>query len=121
MSKDAAYATSQARGRGNKATQLGPGTFVTCKATHFGEEYAKDLFGRAWRGARLSGVVEKPVGKHLWSVWLSFKMFLSRLAAPERHPPVTVCYVPEPRDRARFRIARPTHNCPGYCQAMTRI
>merc|ERR1712124_84630 len=68
MSKDAAYATSQARGRGNKATQLGPGTFVTCKATHFGEEYAKDLFGRAWRGARLSGVVEKPVGKHLWSV-----------------------------------------------------
>ena len=60
--KHAAYATSQARGRGNTATQLGPGTFVTCKATHFGEEYAKELFGHAWRGARLSGVVENPVG-----------------------------------------------------------
>jgi hypothetical protein len=56
------------RGISQRQNRLGPGVCVTCKAREFGEDYAKELFGRGWKSGRLKGKIEKAVGNHEWSV-----------------------------------------------------
>ena len=56
------------RGTSQRQNRIGPGVWVSCRARVFGEPYAKDLFGRGWRNARLKGKVLRAVGKNEWSV-----------------------------------------------------
>ena len=56
------------RGQSVRQSTIGPGVRVRAKARIFGEEYAKELFGKRWRSGELPGVVERAVGKNEWSV-----------------------------------------------------
>ena len=77
------------RGISQRQNRLGPGVCVTCKAREFGEDYAKELFGRGWKSGRLKGKIEKAVGNHEWSVRCAAPPLPCPAAAPAAAAPWT--------------------------------
>ena len=73
------------RGQSVRFSTIGPGVRVRAKARIFGEEYAKELFGKRWRSGELPGVVERAVGKNEWSVRCA-------APAPAPHPALAVAH-----------------------------
>ena len=56
------------RGQSVRHSTIGPGVRVRAKARIFGEDYARELFGKRWWSGELPSVVEWAVGKNEWSV-----------------------------------------------------
>ena len=51
-----------------RARGLGPGVYVSVRASVFSEAYAKDEFGASWRTSRVFGTIRHATGRHEWLV-----------------------------------------------------
>jgi hypothetical protein len=81
--------------RGQAARGLGPGVRVKRKARHFGEEWAKQTFGRSWATALVHGRIVR--------------------AVPERR------HERRPRSGARVDRNRVAKNLPASCFVGVRV